>query len=148
MLTYQEARANLSNKLGNKAIFKLAGNTYLQRHPNKEDYTIEFHGTRIITIHSDGTYTLNSGGHRTATTKKRLNEYSTAHVFQEKGEWYVGIGYKGGPRVPFFDGMKVDSLGVPCDSVLRDMLADGQPAEVIQARVEELQAQAEGNSNG
>jgi len=82
---------------------KLRGNTYLEC-LNMDTFGIRFHKTIIVRIHRDGTYTLNSGGWRTVTTKWRINGYSPARVTQMNFEWYCG-------RYVFFDGIKVDSDG-------------------------------------
>lgn len=68
---------------------------------NEDTYAIQYHQTKVVLIHRDGTYTLNSGGYRTPTTKKRINDYSPVKVFQKKHEWYIGEGK------PFIDYMKV-----------------------------------------
>lgn len=90
-------------KLGNKSERKIAYQTVLRR---KDDKTlaVRHHKTDIVLIHDNGTYTLNTGGHRTATTKQRLSRYSTARVFQKNFEWYCN-GYT------YFDGIKLDSAG-------------------------------------
>lgn len=64
---------------------------------------IVLHNTRVVTIHPDNTYTLNSGGWHTSTTKDRINKYSPARVYQSKFEWFVGA--VGDGKVRFFDGM-------------------------------------------
>lgn len=101
MRTYADALA----KLGKRSQMKLANNTYLSRIPDTDTLAVILHGTAVVHMHPDGTYTLNSGGYRTSTTKDRINTYGPCHVItQTKGKWYVG-------PFPFSDGMRVDSAG-------------------------------------
>jgi hypothetical protein len=53
---------------------------------------IELHGTKVVIIHPDDTVTLNSGGYRTSTTKKRINQYSPMKVYQKNYTWYLDNG--------------------------------------------------------
>jgi hypothetical protein len=89
----------------------LENNTRLEKLDNG-DYGVRLHNTIVVTIHADGTYTLRTGGWHTVTTKDRINGYSPARVFQEKGEWFVAA-----PdftrRVPFVEGIRVDANGEP-----------------------------------
>lgn len=86
---------------------KLANNTYLIR--KDEDVAVRLHNTDVVTIHANGTYTLNSGTWRTLTTKDRINTYAPVRIHQEKGVWYMGDGSL------FYDGMVVDADGVPLE---------------------------------
>ena len=52
-----------------------------------------YHQTKVV-VWDDEKITLNSGGHMTATTKKRMNEVSEEYrlgyrVFQKAGEWFI-----------------------------------------------------------
>jgi hypothetical protein len=47
------------------------------------------HGTEVVTIRSDDTYVLRSGGYQTPTTADRIHTYSPAKQFSERGDWYV-----------------------------------------------------------
>lgn len=54
---------------------------------------VELYSTTIV-LFSNSTITLNSGGHKTATTKRRMNETSDEfnlgiHVYAKRGEWFV-----------------------------------------------------------
>jgi len=54
-----------------------------------------------VTIHDDDSVTLRHGGHKTDTTKNRINRFSPFYVRQENWEWYVnGI-------AAFEDGMTI-----------------------------------------
>jgi hypothetical protein len=73
-LTY----AKCAELLGNRERKKLAGNTYLTRSHNVDgatSYAVTFHFTPILRYFPDGTVTVRTGGHRTVTTKSRLNEF-------------------------------------------------------------------------
>jgi hypothetical protein len=70
--------------------------------------SVVYYATKIVTAHPDGTFTLRTGGHRTVTTKERINQWSPAKVYAERKVWYVD---NGGNPVPFVEGMRVDSKG-------------------------------------
>ena len=101
-MDFQTATAKLIDKRGHqRPTKKLKNNTYLVR-INPETIGVQLHSTIVVKIHSDGTYTLNSGGWRSVTTKGRINEYCPVKVYQRKYRWYVGD-----EELPFEDGMKV-----------------------------------------
>lgn len=104
MLTYTECKA----KLGNRSSLKLANNTYLERCGSRQ-FGIYLHGTRVVTISANGTYTVTTGGYKTETTKDRINEFSPARIFQKNGEWFSCLDRWEGCKVqiPFKEGMKV-----------------------------------------
>ncbi|RJQ25410.1 hypothetical protein C4565_08295 [Candidatus Parcubacteria bacterium] len=71
-----------------------------------------YHQTKVVRWDRDtrGVAVLNSGGHRTATTKARMNEVSKHydlgfHVFQTGGNWFVTD--HNGHTVPYVDGVEV-----------------------------------------
>ena len=71
------------------------------------DTLVTYHETVVVMLKGD-TVTLNSGGYRTATTKRRMNETSARfhlgyRVFADAGHWYVQTWQQA--RVPFVDGM-------------------------------------------
>lgn len=82
---------------------KVGNNTYAEI-LNDDTVAIKLHNTYVVKIHADGTYTLNSGGWQTVTTKDRINQYSPVRVYQEKYQWFVTINNK---PYPFIDGMVV-----------------------------------------
>jgi hypothetical protein len=94
---------------------KLANNTILECDGHGDDFVVRLHGHTIIRVHKDRTYTLSSCGHRTVTTKQRLNKLTPATVFQRRGEWFIGKPRAGGweGKVPFRDGVRVDGQGRP-----------------------------------
>lgn len=109
-MDFQTATKKLIDKRGRvRSTKKLGNNTYLVR-IDAESIGVQLHNTVVVTIHKDGTYTLNSGGWRTVTTKNRINEYCPVRVNQRKYEWYVGD-----EDIPFKDGIRVavkSGLGV------------------------------------
>jgi hypothetical protein len=71
-----------------------------------EDGTTQWilHATPVVTQHPDGTYTLNTGGWKTPTTKDRINLYAPVNVVQKKHQWYIG-------EHLFYDGIRVSATG-------------------------------------
>lgn len=58
------------------------------------DGKLTYHKTVVCELLPGGKTRLNSGGWRTATTKKRMNQFAEAmalrwRVYQHRGEWYV-----------------------------------------------------------
>lgn len=87
----------------NKDSKKLANNTYLVR--TSDGFAVKLHDTNIVTINKDGTYTLNSGGWLSMTTKARMNEFAPVSISQSKGVWYLRDGSL------YSDGMTVNTDG-------------------------------------
>jgi len=87
----------------NRGQRKVGNNTYAEI-LNDNTVGIKLHNTYVVKIRNDGTYTLNSGGWQTSTTKDRINQYSPVRVYQRKFEWFVKIN---GKEYPFIDGMVV-----------------------------------------
>ena len=82
---------------------KVGNNTYAEiLHDNSVG--IMLHSTYVVKIHEDNTYTLQTGGWQTVTTKDRINQYSPVRVYQRKYEWFVKIN---GKEYPFMEGMVV-----------------------------------------
>ena len=68
---------------------------------------ITYHSTVVVSVADDGRITLDSGGHRTSTTKTRMNQAARQYglgfeVYQRARAWYVRVG---GCVLPFADGM-------------------------------------------
>jgi hypothetical protein len=100
---------------------KVANNTYMTR---EADGTIRYrlHSTDVVIHHPDGTFTLNSGGWHTVTTKERINRYAPCRVYQQAFEWFVvgrdaALNWDWDHPYPFEDGMRVDAHGVPSERV-------------------------------
>jgi hypothetical protein len=69
--------------------------TTIGRHGNWLD--VRYHSTDVASRHDDGRIVLRTGGWRTVTTKKRMNQAlevfgSPYRVYQRKGEWFVSTG--------------------------------------------------------
>ena len=85
---------------------------------NDGGMTVTYHSTPIVHVDPEGVITLNSGGWRSVTTKRKMNqaanEFGLAYsVYQRKGEWFVDHGHG---EIPFVDGMVLDwrkERGVP-----------------------------------
>lgn len=103
VMTYAEADA----KIGKYSTKKIGHNTFLRR--DDGIISIQYHATKIVTINKDGSYTLNTGGYRTVTTKARLNEYTPAQIYQKDFVWYNNGDL-------YYDGMTVDSSGKALES--------------------------------
>lgn len=96
---------------------KIANNTVRYTRPNG-DVVTRLHLTDVVVKHPDGTFTLNSGGYRTMTTRARIEANSPARIYSDKGIWHVRTGddpdrpYRS-LGAPFVDGMRVDASGLP-----------------------------------
>jgi hypothetical protein len=97
----------LDTLLGKRARRKIGNNTYAVRR-SAIAIDVVFHTTPIITHTLDGATVYRSGGHRTRTTKDRLNRWGAPHlsVYQSRRVWYVtDAEYATCER--FYDGMRV-----------------------------------------
>lgn len=70
-------------------------------------YTVVTYHSTLVVKFNHNEIVLNSGGWRTSTTKRRMNQTSNQmglgyRVFQKDWDWYVE--YKG-ETIPFYDGM-------------------------------------------
>lgn len=100
-MTHAEAQRMLERARNEQK--KLATATFLLR--SGDDFVVRYHATNVVTIHRDGNYTLRTNGYFTATTKARINDFSSAHVAQKGFEWFLSDG------TPFQDGMRVNQFG-------------------------------------
>ena len=103
MLTFESCQAIIKNR----PTKKLANNTYLAK--KNEEYVVTLHHTDIIRINEKNEFVLNTGGWQSKTTKSRLNEYTKAGISQKGGIWYIS-------GIPFYDGIKINSDGIPIDA--------------------------------
>lgn len=86
------------------------GATATQVHQGESDGFVKYHET-IVCHWGPDKIQLDSGGWRTATTLRRMNQASRQFnlgfvVVQRKGEWFVSQG--GRDYVPFENGMILD----------------------------------------
>lgn len=101
-MTHSEAILMVRGKR-NAQRRKVGNNTYAEiLHDNSVG--IMLHSTYVVKIHEDNTYTLQSGGWQTVTTKDRINQYSPVRVYQRNYEWFVKLN---GKEYPFMEGMVV-----------------------------------------
>lgn len=86
---------------------------------NSTTIIVSYHGTPVVIVQQDNTFTLRTGGYRTATTKSRIRTFSPARVYQKARVWYLTWANAAGEwhtkecTVPFYDGIRVDANGVP-----------------------------------
>ena len=86
------------------SVRRVANNTV--RYSRNDGATVwRLHTTDIVIRHADQSWTLNSGGWRTVTTKDRINAYGPARVYSSKGEWRVN------GSAAFMDGIRLNPLG-------------------------------------
>lgn len=101
-MNYAEAVSMVRGKR-NANRRKIGNNTYAEiLHDNSVG--IMLHSTYVVKIHPDNTYTLQTGGWQTVTTKDRINQYSPVRVYQRNYEWFVKLN---GKEYPFIEGMVV-----------------------------------------
>ena len=98
-MTHAEATKLVLGK-NNRMQRKVANNTTARIKP---DGSVAFmlYSTDVVTIHDDDSVTLRHGGHKTDTTKNRINRFSPFYVRQENWEWFTSHG------TPFQEGMLV-----------------------------------------
>lgn len=118
----------------------IANNTRIFPRTNasgNSDMAIRLHNTDVLTFHTDGTMTLDSGGWRTVTTKERLNRYlpTGLNVWSDRGTWKLYSGDYPDRRVAaeFFDGMRITPEGEVLNGIPQEEM-DAYHAE--KARVE------------
>lgn len=85
---------------------KMENNTWLVR-LDENRIGVQLHDTIVVEAHSDGSYTLDSGGWRTTTTKGRINSYAPVNITQKKGDWTLWRSKSLFGDVPFQDGMRL-----------------------------------------
>lgn len=87
-------------------------NTNIQEN-NKGYIVVKLYETEIVKFNRFHII-LNSGGFRTATTKRRMNEISSRFnlkffVYQHKKEWYIDS--QETKKIPFYDKIKIFTKG-------------------------------------
>lgn len=105
--TAQEWREFIASGRG-RLQRKAANNTLvIAGYGDDNAVAIRLHDTNIVIVNNDGTFTLDSGGWRTVTTKERINRYTPAGISQRGGVWYMADGSL------FYDGMTIKADGTP-----------------------------------
>jgi hypothetical protein len=114
MLTYSNAKKLFETAKNKENGKPLENNTRLFK--RGDSYAVQLHSTDVVTIHANGTYTLDSGGWHTVTTKQRINAYSPAKLSQRLGQWFLYQGSyskdKKMKNMPIFvDGVTITKTG-------------------------------------
>lgn len=78
---------------------------------------VTYRGTKIVERLPNGEIILNTGGWKSVTTKRKMNQAANQfgldyQVFQVKGVWYVGHGEAGGLRDFVGDVIVLNGWGV------------------------------------
>ena len=104
--TYEAAIAAIE-KTRNKVSKRVSANTTLHKIVAVDGTVtvgVKLYDTFVVIMHPDHSV-LFSGGFKTSTTKKRINNYSLCSIFQKDFEWFVKDG------TPFEEGIVVDRGG-------------------------------------
>ena len=93
-----------------EAATKLPGVRSTIRYTDEMGCTyLRYSETNVIKWYQNGNVRLDSGGWRTVTTKKRINDHlHSITVFQTNNEWFVRTCFG---TYPFFDGILIDCNG-------------------------------------
>jgi hypothetical protein len=118
-------KQQLENCTDYKSATVIDNNT-LRIEYNNGNSAIRLHNTDIITF-AGKKIILNSGGWRTVTTKDRINKYSPARLYQNKGLWYLSEGKL------FYDNCVIDQSGKLISKELKNT--------VIESKVTKLKKQ-------
>jgi hypothetical protein len=115
-VNFQEAKAKFAKCRDYYKGYRLRGRQGSTRLVKIDDstYGIRLHATIVVKIHSDGTYTLNSGGWHTKVTKERIEEYAPVNISSFKWVLPQGSYYWHDNKTRaahFVDGMRVNSKG-------------------------------------
>jgi len=102
-MTHSEA-VNMVRGKRNADRRKVGNNTYAEILPDGS-VGVMLHSTYVVKINTDNTYTLQTGGWYTVTTKDRINQYVSGRVYQADGQWYYK--HTNGKTYEFIDGMVV-----------------------------------------
>lgn len=101
-LTHYEALKTIDTTYRRNHGLKVQNNTrlYMRGDAMTCEFGVVLHGTEVVTLHSDGSYTLNSGGYRTVTTLDRIRRWGPPghNLFSEHSEWFVRL--KPNPKDP------------------------------------------------
>ena len=127
-MNYTEAQEVFSTARDYYKGKPIGNNTRLYKRGNS--YAVRLHSTDVVTIHPDDTYTLNSGGWETVTTKQRINQYSPASVYSDRGTWLVGgclfeVGMKvgsGGASLNWLDPLEDTTLHYKLKDLVRNYI--------------------------
>ena len=99
---YQDANKYLGNR--SFRVIPSIRSTKLVRVIPNGPISLIYHGTAVVTYYADGRIILKSGGYRSVTTKRRMNTYTSAQIYQRNYKWYVTAN---GETREFVDGMNI-----------------------------------------
>lgn len=76
--------------LGSRESVKIGNNTILKRIQVDDKFgaAVQHFQTDIVQYLPNGNVRLDDGGHASATTKKRLCQYTNVSIAQKNGKWY------------------------------------------------------------
>jgi len=85
-------------------------------HDRGDHLALRLHNTDIIQFYPDGSMVLDSGGWRTVTTKRWMDDYLPPGlcIWSQKSVWYIGKGWGGGNKKLFQDGARIGPKGGLC----------------------------------
>ena len=95
--------------LGGRDSRAVCNNTVLREGESGRFVAVELYGHEIVALWSDGVAILSSFGHRTNTTKDRINRCLPGgwRVSSVKGGWRLSNRWQELSGMPFVDGMTV-----------------------------------------
>jgi len=112
-MRYEEAK-DLFEAARNKDAGKPLSGKATRLHKVGDNYAVRYHNTDVVTIHPNGTYTLDLGGWNTLTTRRKMTEFSPARVSTKNHVAFVWWRNDDGEfSVPFSDKIVVDKFGRP-----------------------------------
>lgn len=126
ILSYERCEHFVHNSRygGQTYSVRIGPNTWIRA--DGTDYLVVLYSTPIIRYCPDGAVILSSGGHRTATTKDRINALSPARIHQERYVWYIG-------DLEFYDGVNVGAPRTARESLEHDVMRELDGAKSILA---------------
>lgn len=106
---FAEALEFLHVSGGLHCVVRLGNNTYLECFTDGTQIdliAVRLHETQVVKFYPDGRVTLHTDGHRTVTTKERINHFITGKVWQKNHVWFYTSPCHGW-TVEFEEGMAV-----------------------------------------
>lgn len=91
--------------LGARASKKVRGKRGTEVRRVEGGIALYYHATPVVTWYPDKTV-IRTNGHRTVTTKRRINEATHVRVWQRNFEWWVNTSPQANPE-PFAEGMTI-----------------------------------------
>lgn len=122
MMTHSEAEARFKRCRNKKRGYLIAKHTRLQKHGHA--FIVRYYETDVVIIRPDGKYRINSGKHRTVTTKRRMNMIlpTTCRISQSNGIWYAGDAYYTDGMLIGPDGKAIGAKEIPNLKKIKNMV--------------------------